>query len=134
MDNNTLYNLIDSLPGLKFTGGVSTDVISNAEAELGISFAPDFISYLKRYGQIEANGLEIMGISNKISTSVVNATIQLRKFGNLPKMFYVIEDLEIDGIVYVQDFSGRVYQYVIGGTPRLYALSLIEYLKMASKL
>lgn len=133
MDKESLYQVIDTLTGLKYTGGVTDIQIADVESELGITFAQDFIFYLQKYGQMEASGIELMGISNRTTTSVANATRSFRKICSLRKDLYVIEDLGIDGIEYLQDKSGKVYQFITGSAPRLYSSSLIEYIKQSTK-
>lgn len=133
MDNNNIYTAIDSLSGLRFTGGVRASSIQDAERELGLKFAPEYRLYLEKYGQIVADGIELTGLSNKVTTSVVNATNLLRRFSDIPSNMYVIEDLEIDGIEYLQDESGKVYQYSGNRTLSLYAQSLIEYIETSKK-
>lgn len=128
MDCNNLFIVIDRLPDLRFTGGVSELAIKEAEKQLNLMFAPEYILYLKKYGQIEANGIELTGLSSKITTSVVNATNILRKVGNIPTNMYVIEDLEIDGIEFLQDETGKIYQYIGKNKLTLYAQSLEEYI------
>lgn len=124
---------IENLQGLHFSGGVKDSAIHDAENQLGLKFASDYISYLKRYGQVEANGIELTGLSDKVTTSVVNATNLLRKLADIPHNMYVIEDLEIDGIEYLQDDSGKIYQYTGNKSISLYAQSLAEYIETSIK-
>lgn len=133
MAKNSIYTVIDSLHGLRYTGGVEETAIQEAEKQLALKFAPDYILYLKKYGQIEADGIELTGLSNKTTTSVVNATNLLRKLSDIPSNLYVIEDLEIDGIEYLQGESGKIYQYNGNNPLSPYASSLVEYIESSKK-
>lgn len=133
MDKKELYDLIKSLPNLRFTGGVDDLRIDEAEKILQLKFSPEYIEYLKEFGQIEAQGIELTGLSDKSSTSVVNATNSLRKVSSISADMYVIEDLGIDGIEYLQDTLGRIYQYSGSSQISMYADSLAEYIEKSQK-
>lgn len=133
MDKKKLYNLINSLPNLRFTGGVDDLRIAKAEKDLQLKFSLEYIEYLKDFGQIEAQGIELTGLSDKCTTSVVNTTNSLRKVSSIPADMYVIEDLGIDGIEYLQDMLGRIYQYSGCSQISIYADSLAEYIEKSQK-
>lgn len=133
MDKKELFNLINSLPNLRFTGGVDDLRIAEAEKNLQLKFSPDYIEYLKEFGQIEAQGIELTGLSDKSTTSVVNSTNSLRKISSIPANMYVIEDLDIDGIEYLQDALGKIYQYSGCSQISMYAVSLAEYIEKSQK-
>lgn len=133
MDKKELYNLINSLHNLRFTGGVDDLRIDEAEKILQLKFSPEYIEYLKEFGQIEAQGIELTGLSDKNSTSVVNTTNSLRKISSIPADMYVIEDLGIDGIEYLQDALGKIYQLSGCSKISMYANSLAEYIKKSQK-
>ncbi len=133
MDKNSLYYIIDHLPNLRYTGGVDDVCIDNAEKELQLKFSHEYIEYLRKYGQLEAHGIELTGLSDKRMTSVVYATISLRKIGLIPSDMYVVEDLEIDGIEYLQDSVGNIYQYNGRSGISKYAESLAEYIVKSQK-
>lgn len=46
---------------------------------------------------------------------------------------YVIEDLGIDGIEYLQDTHGKIYQYSGCSQISMYADSLAEYIEKSQK-
>lgn len=105
--------IIDALNRLQniTTGVGATDIqIEQAEKELGLSFAPEYIQYLKRFGVFTANGLEMTGITGVTRLNVVSATRRERVLNrNMPEDMYVIENLAIDGFVALQDASGAIY-------------------------
>lgn len=128
MNENSLKSLICGLKNLKQAGGVDIQVIKTAEQTLGLKFASDYIAYLENFGQIEANGIELTGLSSKMSVSVVKLTIRERKLGNVPDGFYIIEDMGIDGVVYAQGKNGEVIEIVPHRKPKIFASSLQEYI------
>lgn len=130
---STLKLLIKKLPQLKYTGGVSQMEIKKAQKQLGLTFSEDFIYYLLNFGQIEASGIKLLGISNKSLTSVVKVTLEERKRHSIPDGFYVIENLGIDGILYVQDSTGTVYEVSPGKKPKKFASSLLQYIQSTQK-
>ena len=94
-----------------------------------LSFLNSIKFYLKEFGQIEAEGIELTGISNKVTTSVVKVTKSLRNISSVPSSMYVIEDLGIDDIYYLQDKDGSIYQFKVGGKPIFYTQSLFKYIE-----
>lgn len=129
MENNKLIDLINGLSGLISSGGVSDQQIKNAEKLLNLKFAADFKQYLTNYGQIEAPSFELMGISNKNTTSVVGNTLMLRNIVRIPSNMYIIEDIGIDGIAYLQNTEGEIFQLSGMGNLTPYAKSLSEYIE-----
>lgn len=134
MNNNSLISLISGLKNLKQAGAVDIASIKEAENALGLEFAKDYISYLESFGQIEANGIELTGISKHKSTSVIEITRRERKLGNMPEYFYVIEDLGIDGIVYSQNKDGEIVELIPHREPVIFAASLQEYIEKSQKM
>lgn len=126
---NTLDNIITKLNGLAISGGADFNAIQDAENMLRLSFSKEYVEYLLKYGQIEAKGIELSGISNKTLTSVVNLTLKERVDESFPMNHYVIEDIGIDGIVYTQDNSGYIYQHLPNRKPMKVSDSLAEYIQ-----
>lgn len=128
-----LDNIITKLDGAVISGGVEINSIQDAENILQLSFSKEYTEYLLKYGQIEAKGIELSGISSKILTSVVDLTLKERVDESFPMNHYVIEDIGIDGIVYTQDNSGRIYQHMPHVRPVKVADSLTEYINNSLK-
>lgn len=133
MNDNSLKNTIHSLKNMKQAGGVGAAAIKAAENTLNLKFADDYIEYLEAYGQIEASGIELTGLSKKKSTSVVEITTRERKLGSIPEGFYVIEDIGMDGIIYAQSHNGLIMELVPHQTPKEFAKSLQEYIAKSQK-
>ena len=49
---NNIITTIESFKRKMFTGSVSSELIVNAENELGISIAPEYKEVLKKYGSL----------------------------------------------------------------------------------
>lgn len=74
-------------------------------------------------------GHELTGICDRKRLDVVRNTFNQRELNLfIPKDWYVIETLDIDGVVIWQDGSGKIYQTVPGGRRILIADSLREYI------
>ena len=128
-----LISRIEQLQGLRFTGGVSSEDISDAETLLNLTFAEDYKLYLSKFGQIEAEGIELSGLSNKRLTSVVVLTQDERKMLSIPPKHYVIENVGIDGLIYSQDATGTVYQLLPNRPIVKVADSLLQYIESINK-
>lgn len=128
-----LISRIEQLQGLRFTGGVSSEDISDAETLLNLTFAEDYKLYLSKFGQIEAEGIELSGLSNKRLTSVVVLTQNERKMLSIPPKHYVIENVGIDGLIYSQDATGIVYQLLPNRPIVKVADSLLQYIESINK-
>lgn len=128
-----LISHIEQLQGLRFTGGVSAEDISDAETLLNLTFAEDYKLYLSKFGQVEADGIELSGLSNKRLTSVVVLTQNERKMLSIPPKHYVIENVGIDGLIYSQDSTGAVYQLLPNRPIVKVADSLLQYIESINK-
>lgn len=73
MGKSKLLEQISSLDKLKSTGSVTSADIKSAEKELGVKFAGDYTEYVKEFGSIIADGIELTGICKAKSRHVVNA-------------------------------------------------------------
>lgn len=51
---------------------------------------------------------------------------------NIPANMYVIENIAIDGIIALQDETGKVYTITPNGTPKLSYNSLSEYVEKSN--
>ena len=108
--------------------GASENDIKSAEIELRVIFSEDYKQYLSKYGAASSNGHEFTGISASKRLNVVDVTKRIRDRGyNIPKDFYVVEELDIDDIVVCQNQKGEVYQFDKNSSKRIFK-SLAEYL------
>ena len=128
--NKDIIQTINKLENLKFIGPVLLNDINRAEKELNIKFAEDYIQYVKKFGAISANGLELTGITKYERLSVVSVTQNEKKLNfNMPDNMYVIENVGINGILILQDSNGAVYSFIKNRNPIKIANSLAEYIE-----
>lgn len=126
---NNIITTIESFKRKMFTGSVSSELIVNAENELGISIAPEYKEVLKKYGSLCVKGEEFLGIDCD-NYDVVKATNEARKNDkNFPLDMYVIENTAIDGILIVQNFTSELFSYQSNGKLQHIASCLDEYLQ-----
>lgn len=127
MSKNDIVSVVESGSSLYKGKGVSEAEITKAEAELNVNFADDFRVFLGRYGYAMINGHEILGLGE--SPDLIEATKAERAKGHdIDDGWYVVEELNIDGIVVWQEASGAIYQTVAGARRVPVARNLSEYL------
>lgn len=115
---------------MRFIKPASIEKIIEAEKELGLNFAEDYTRYVKKYGVISAKGIELTGVTNYKRLSVVFITKKERNINpNIPANMYVIENIAIDGLIALQDETGKVYTVTSNKTPKLSYNSLSEYIE-----
>lgn len=115
---------------MRFIKPASIEEIVEAEKKLGVSFADDYTQYVQKYGVISARGIELTGITTHERLSVVSVTQKERNLNaNIPANMYVIENIAIDGIVALQDETGKVYSVTPNNKPKLVYNCLAEYVE-----
>ena len=128
-----IIQTINNLENMRFIKPVSMEQIIEAEKELGVNFADDYIKYVKKYGVISAKGIELTGVTNYERLSVISVTKRERNMNpNIPANMYVIENIAIDGIIALQDETGKIYTITPNGTPKLSCNSLSEYVEKSN--
>ena len=107
----------------------SEEQIQSVETLLGLKLAKEYQEYVSAFGAATYQGHELTGICASSRLNVVNVTESERpKFPDIPKDWYVLEQLNIDDVSIWQAGSGEVYQLMPGMQPvRLYG-SLSEYI------
>lgn len=110
--------------------GVSDDQISRAQRTLGLEFAEEYKEYLHEYAAVSVNSHEITGIFPGTRFDVVEATEEERGCNpNIPTDLYVVEQANIDGIVFWQDAAGSIFQTTYGSKPERFCAGLTEFIK-----
>lgn len=107
------------------------DDITKAEKKLNLSFPTEYKRYLLKYGFATYDGHEITGICKAKRLNVIDVTITEREYAeNIPPDWYVIEQLNIDGIVIWQSSTGKIYQTSPNVEPTKICESLAEYINL----
>lgn len=124
-----IVDLISSLPDMLLLKPATEVQITDAELQLRVRFADEYKEYLKAFGAIMADGIELTGIAKSEHRSVI--TLTKKEWGLNPKIphtMYVIENTCVDGIVIWQDTMGVVYQTNPNSAPIKIADSLQDYI------
>jgi len=111
--------------------GTSSSEISNAEQELGFRFDSDYQAYIKKYGVLSYESMELKGLGvSKVSyLNVVSATLDLKNENDkFPINTVVLEDIGENNFV-VYSMNEGVFQYSIEGLELIKPL-LEEFLLM----
>lgn len=124
-----IIEVINSMEEVIHGNKVKESEISKAEFELGVKFADDYHRYIKCYGCMAIGSREFTGISKLANYDVVSITISQRQyFTDISMNWYVIEQLNIDGIVIWQSETGEIYQTSPNIKPKKISGSLAEYI------
>ena len=127
---NDIINVINSKNGVIHGKETNENEIKQAESELGLRFADDYRNYIKQFGCMVIGSREITGISSQENYNVVSITKAQRNYNkNIPENSYVIEQLNIDGIIIWQSSNGEVFQTSPNTAPMKIADSLVEYIQ-----
>lgn len=128
-----IIQTINNLENMRFIKPASIEQIIEAEKELGLNFAEDYARYVKKYGTISAKGIELTGVTTCERLNVIYVTKRERNINpNIPANMYVIENTEIDGLIALQDETGKVYTITPNETPKLNCNSLSEYIEKSN--
>ncbi len=122
--------LFSEVPDIIVGKGASQEDIEKAEDILEITFSSDYREYLKKYGAVLFDGHELTGISKAKQLDVVSVTQEQRKYYTAEdaKDMYVIENLNIDGVIIWQGSDGTIYETQGNRKNKIYA-SFAEYIK-----
>lgn len=124
-----IIKVIKGLKNMRCTGGASQTDIDNTEIRLGFRLAEEYKEYLAEFGAVSAYNTELTGISEAKYLNVVAVTEELRRYNDVPKGYYAVEDTSVDGIVIWQNTEGEIFETSPGSKPRKIAGSLAEYLR-----
>lgn len=128
--SKSISDVIKALPDLLPLKPVTNQQITDAELQLRVSFDDEFKAYVKEFGAIMAEGIELTGITKSEYRNVVSITQRERGLNpNVPNTMYVIENTYVDGIVIWQDSKGNIFQTKPNSKPKKIASSLIEYIE-----
>ena len=129
-----IVELINSLPDMLPLKPAAEVQITDAELRLGTGFADEYKEYLRAFGAIIADGIELTGITKAVHRNVVALTKKERELNSrVPNTMYVIENTCVDGIIIWQDTSGIIYRTAPGTEPVKIASSLYEYITSKAK-
>jgi len=125
---NTIIETIKGLDNLYTMKGANDEKIEDAQNKLGLTFAPEYIEYLRKYGTISANSVELTGISDSKRLNVIDVTIEERLKNDIPPDMYVVEDTHIEGILILQNTIGEIFELHNGNKLKKIFNNLADYL------
>ena len=110
---------------------ISDDKIAEAENVLSLHFNAEYNRYVSEFGFAVFENHDLTGICKAKRLNVVDVTISEREMNpDVPDDWYVIEQLNIDGIVIWQSSTGEIYQTAPNTKPKKIYDSLSEYIEM----
>ena len=125
---NNIIKTIESFKRKRFTGSISTDLIHNAENELGLKLSKEYKEVLQKYGSLCIKGEEFLGIDSD-NYDIVKATKDARiNDNNFPLDAYVIENTAIEVILIIQKDTCELFTYQPNGQLQPLSDTLEEYL------
>ena len=125
----SIVKIIQNKPGFVSMSGASDEQVQNAEVSLDLEFANEYREYVSAFGAAAFEGHELTGICVSPRLNVVSVTETERpKYTDLPKNWYVLEQLHMDDVSIWQASSGEVYQLIPGAQPMKLCSSLSEYI------
>ena len=126
----SITKTIELIPNINCLTPATHEEIQYRENVLDLKFTSEYKEYLLKYGVLWFDDHEITGICNGKRLDVMVVTKDEKKLNPfVPNNWYVIETLDIDGIVIWQSPSGEIYQSFPNGTLIFYAESFEKYIK-----
>lgn len=123
-----LINILKEKPMFNGSNGATAVEIQEAEIKLSVSFSEEYKDYLSYFGLAVFEGHELTGICRSKRLNVVDVTICERELTDkVPDDWYVIEQLNIDGLVIWQSSNGNIFQTMPNKEPIKIAENLLEY-------
>lgn len=124
-----LIDIIESKTDATTYFANSKEKIHQAETALNVKFAGEYAEYIEKYGIAIFDGHELTGLCDGKRLDVVQITKEQRELNPfVPDDWYVVECLDIDGIIIWQNRKGEIYQTVPTNKARLISNSIAEYL------
>lgn len=125
-----IREVLESKSDLLKGNGVSEEMITAAEKELGLLFSKEYREYLRLYGIVAFEGHEFTGIvDNSSRVDVVVVTKEAKdKNSNIPKDFYVIEETDVEEMIIWQAGDGKVYCSSPNSVVKKICNSLCDYI------
>lgn len=108
---------------------VKKSLREKAEEELGLLFSEDYVHFIGEMNHLWYKGDLFLGLHKKDNMGTVKATKDARQsWEGFPMNMYVISLLGIDGIMILQDSSGKIYEYFPQNKPHYIFNNLNTYL------
>lgn len=126
-------NLIDVIKqgNIAFTfAPTKREDICQAEKKLNVNFSKEYSDYVAEFGVAIFDGHEFTGLCDGKRLDVVRVTQEQRRLHkHIPSDWYVVECLDVDGIVIWQSSEGSVYASIPNAEAKKIANSILEYIE-----
>lgn len=129
-----ICEFLESCDDFTHSGHTTIEEIREAEKQLNLKFADDYVECLLKYNCVSVEDVEIMGITDFKACSVVYETISEKEsegHAYIKDEMYLISNIGFDDILAWQDHSGTVYLSEPFRRPVKVADSLAEYIYKA---
>lgn len=128
---SALTQKMASMKYFKSRTPATKEQIKRAEYELGLTFTKEYFEYLSEFGCASFYGHEFTGISNSVRLNVVQVTNKLKSLNkNIPCDWYVIEEINVDGIAVWQNSKGTIYSTSPNRLYQKIADSFFDYINL----
>ena len=128
---SALTQKMASMKSFRSRTPATKEQIKRAEDELGLTFAKEYLEYLVEFGCASFYGHEFTGISKSVRLDVVQVTNELKNTNkDIPCDWYVIEEINVDGIAVWQNSKGTVYSMAPNCTAQKIANSFFDYIDL----
>ena len=128
---SALTQKMASMKSFRSRTPATKEQIKRAEDELGLTFAKEYLEYLVEFGCASFYGHEFTGICKSARLDVVQVTNELKKINkDIPCDWYVIEEINVDGIAVWQNSKGAVYSTAPNCTAQKIANSFFDYIDL----
>lgn len=107
-----IINFIKNTRGFITSTPVTTELIRASQETLKVKFSEEYKEILLNFGALMYHGNEILGLNPDHLADCVNFTMDMKELDDsIPSSMYVIMMSNIDGLIYLQDEMGRVYEH-----------------------
>ncbi len=128
---SALTQKMSSMKSFKSRTPATKEQIKCAEEELGLTFTKEYSEYLAEFGCASVYGHEFTGICKSARLNVVQVTNELKKINkDIPCDWYVIEEINVDGIAVWQNSKGVVFSMTPNCVAKKIANSFLDYINL----
>ena len=115
--------------GFVHLNGATEEQIEAAQESLQLSFNEEYLDYNRKYGPVSFLVHELTGICSLKRLNVVDVTNNARTLiHNIPKDWYVVEEIYMDDVFICQNSAGTIFQIAPYVEPIQIANSICEYI------
>ena len=124
----SLIDLIKSFDDAMIGKPSNEESIIEYETQLGLEFSEEYKEFLLTCGYASVADSELTGITGDNYDDVCVLTEYYKKQYDIPKDFYVIENLGIDDVIVWQNTEGKIFMTVGDNPPKQIKDSLYDYI------